>query len=244
MMINSPDIEKYDLTSLKICVSGGASLPVEVLKAFKEKSGVSIAEGYGLSEVTVMTHCCPVDGLQKAGSIGPVLPGLESKVFNEQDDEVPSEEVGELVVKGPSIMKGYYEKPEETEVAMRNGWFHTGDLVIEDNDKYVFVVDRIKDMYIRGGKNVYPREIEEVLYAHPKVNEAAVIGIPDDRYGEEGMAYIVLKERMDATEDEFMEYLREKIARFKLPKHINFLDQLPKNSVGKILKRELNATIT
>lgn len=243
MMVNSPDIGKYDLTSLRVCVSGGASMPVEILRTFKEKSGVSIAEGYGLSEVTVMTHCCPLVGVQKIGSIGHVMPGMRSKVVNEKDEEVPVGQVGELVIKGPSIMKGYYKKPEETEVAMRTGWFHTGDLVKKDEDGYYFIVDRIKDMYIRGGKNVYPREIEEVLYTHESVREAAVIGMHDDKYGEEGLAFVVLKEGAAATAEELMVFLSNKVAKFKLPKKIQFLSELPKNSVGKILKRGLTAHI-
>lgn len=239
MMVNSPDIGKYDLTSLRVCVSGGASMPMEILRAFEEKSGVSIAEGYGLSEVTVMTHCCPLTGVKKVGSIGHVMPGMRSKVVNEKDEDIPIGEVGELVLKGPSIMKGYYRKPEETEVAMRTGWFHTGDLVKKDEDGYYFIVDRIKDMYIRGGKNVYPREIEEVLYTYEGVREAAVIGVHDDKYGEEGLAFVVLKEGASVTAEELMAYLGDKVARFKLPKKIQFLNELPKNSIGKILKREL-----
>lgn len=243
MMVNTPGMERYNLKTLRICVSGGASLPVEILRQFEEKTGVEIAEGYGLSEVTVMTHCCPVDGVKKAGSIGPVLPGLEAAVFNSDDEAVPVGTVGELVVRGPSIMKGYYKKEEESAVALRKGWFHTGDLVKADEDGYYYVVDRIKDMYIRGGRNVYPREIEEVLYTYPKVREAAVIGLPNEVYGEIGRAFIVLKEGQKADEEEVMAFLRERLARYKLPDSVHFIEALPKNSVGKILKRELKESI-
>ena len=242
LMVNSPNVESYDLTSLRICVSGGASLPVEVLISFKQKADVSIAEGYGLSETTVLTHCNPLHGLQKAGSIGPTIPGVEAKVFSEEDEELPIGEVGELVVKGPNIMKGYYQKEKETEEAMRQGWLHTGDLVKKDQDNYYYVVDRIKDMYIRGGRNVYPREIEEVLFAHPKVSEAAVIGIPDEKYGEQGKAFVVLSQGVQASEEEIMNYLGERVAKYKLPQSLQFVEELPKNTVGKVLKRELRAS--
>lgn len=243
MMVNTPGMEGYNLKSLRICVSGGASLPVEILRQFEEKAGVEIAEGYGLSEVTVLSHCCPVDGVKKTGSIGPVMPGLDSTVFNSDDEEVSVGTVGELVIRGPSIMKGYYKKENETTVALRKGWFHTGDLVKADEDGYYYVVDRIKDMYIRGGRNVYPREIEEALYTHPKVKEAAVIGLPDEVYSEIGKAFVVLKQGLEADEADVMAHLRERLARYKLPQSIHFIDALPKNSVGKILKRELKESI-
>lgn len=240
LIVNSEEVKNYDLKSLRVCVSGGASLPVEILKSFKEKTGVPIAEGYGLSEVTVLTHCNPIAGLQKPGSIGPVIPGIEAKIVRENSIELALPgEVGELVVKGPNVMTGYYKKEEETRKFMVGGWLHTGDLSRVDEDGYYYIVDRIKDMYIWGGRNVYPREIEEVLFAHSKVNEAAVVGIPDSTYGEAGRAFIVLRQGMNATEGEIMEYLKERVAKYKLPKNICFVDELPKNSVGKILKREL-----
>ncbi|WP_332648597.1 fatty acid--CoA ligase family protein [Lysinibacillus sp. 54212] len=223
---------------LRLAISGGASLPVSLLHNFENKFNVRVSEGYGLSEASPVTCFNPLDRDRKPGSIGQSIINVENKVVDEEGNEVPIGEVGELIVRGPNVMKGYYKQPEETATAIRNGWLYTGDLARKDEEDYFYIVDRKKDMIIVGGYNVYPREVEEVLYAHPNVIEAAVIGLPDTDFGESIHAYVVLKDKSMAPE-ELQAYCAQHIVKYKVPKSIELLDELPKNSTGKILRRSL-----
>jgi long-chain acyl-CoA synthetase len=226
---------------LKLAISGGAALPVEVYRQAKENINLPIIEGYGLTEASPGAVFNPPSGVQKPGSIGLVLPQIDLIVADENDREVAAGEVGELLLRGPNVMVGYYKRPEETAETLRNGWLHTGDLAKRDDEGYVYIVDRKKDMIVVAGLNVYPREVEEVIYKHPKVKEAAVVGVPDKLRGEAVVAYIVLKEGESAHHKEIMRYLKTKLAQYKLPRRIVITDALPKNSTGKILKRLLPA---
>ncbi|MEO4054546.1 fatty acid--CoA ligase family protein [Solibacillus sp. CAU 1738] len=230
-------------SSLRLAISGGASLPVSLLHNFEEKFHVRISEGYGLSEASPVTCFNPIDRDRKPGSIGPSIVNVENKVVDINGDEVPVGEVGELIVRGPNVMKGYYKMPEESANAIRDGWLYTGDLARQDEEGYFYIVDRKKDMIIVGGYNVYPREVEEVLFAHPNVIEAAVVGFPDPDFGEAVHAYVVLKDRA-MTEAELQAYCAEHIVKYKVPKTIEIIDELPKNSTGKILRRSLKETAT
>jgi len=239
-LLNHPEAEKYDLSSLKLCVSGGSAMPVEVMKAFDAKYDVSILEGYGLSETSPVASFNQLDRPKKAGSIGLPIWGVEFRLEDSDGHVITkSDEPGEICIRGHNVMKGYYKRPEVNAHQIRDGWFHTGDIGTRDDDGFYFIVDRKKDMIIRGGFNVYPREIEEVLYAHPAVTEAAVIGIPHERHGEEVKAIVALKEGQSATEEDLIGYCKEKLAAYKYPRHVAFLDALPKGPTGKILKREL-----
>ena len=223
---------------LRLAISGGASLPVALLHNFEEKFNVRVSEGYGLSEASPVTCFNPLDRERKAGSIGQSIVNVENKVVDVHGEEVPVGEVGELIVRGPNVMKGYYKMPEETAMTIRDGWLYTGDLARKDEEDYFFIVDRKKDMIIVGGYNVYPREVEEVLFAHPNVVEAAVVGLPDTDFGEAVHAYVVLKDESVSAE-ELRDYCAEHIVKYKVPKTIEVLDELPKNSTGKILRRSL-----
>ncbi len=240
-VINFKDVKKYDLTSIKACISGSAPLPVKVKEDFEKLTGAKLVEGYGLSEASPVTHCNPIYGLNKPGSIGIPFPDTDAKIVDLEtgEKEMPVGEPGELIVKGPQIMKGYWNMPEETARVLRDGWLYTGDIARMDKDGYFYIVDRKKEMIIASGYNIYPREIEEVLYKHPKIKEAAVVGIPSGYRGETVKAYIVLKEGETATEDEIKQYCRENLARYKVPEIIEFRDELPKSAVGKVLKRVL-----
>ncbi len=237
-LLNHPAHEKYDI-QLRYAISGGASLPVEVLNAFEKEFKVPVLEGYGLSETSPSASFNRPDRPQKPGSIGTPNWGVEMKVVDENDNAVPQGERGEIVIRGHNVMKGYYKRPVATADALRNGWFHTGDIAYMDEDGYFYIVDRKKDLIIRGGFNVYPREIEEVLYQHEAVREAAVIGIPDARLGEEIKAYIALKTNVVITALEIIEFVKSKVANYKYPREVEFLLDLPKNSTGKIVKFEL-----
>lgn len=223
--------------SIRLFVSGGASLPVPLLQAFDETFNCHILEGYGLSEASPVTCFNPLDGVQKPGSIGPSIVNVENKVVDELGQEVPVGQVGELIVRGPNIMTGYYKMPEETQATLKEGWLYTGDLARQDEDGYFYIVDRKKDMIIVGGYNVYPREVEEVLYQHPKVVEAAVIGVPDEEMGEAVKAFVVVREPL--TESEIMDFCAVSLAKYKCPTRIEFIDQLPRNTTGKILRTVL-----
>jgi len=240
-VINYKDVKKYDLTSIKACISGSAPLPVKVKEDFEKLTGAKLVEGYGLSEASPVTHCNPIYGLNKPGSIGIPFPDTDAKIVDLEtgEKEMPVGEAGELIVKGPQIMKGYWNMPEETARVLRNGWLYTGDIARMDKDGYFYIVDRKKEMIIASGYNIYPREIEEVLYRHPKIKEAAVVGIPSGYRGETVKAYIVLKEGETATDDEIKQYCRENLARYKVPEIIEFRDELPRSAVGKVLKRVL-----
>ncbi len=239
-LLDHPDFDKYDISSLLGCNSGGAPLPVEVALRWKEKTGVDIREGWGLTESGATTTGQPVDLLPKYGSVGKNLLRCNSvKVFDDNEKELPLGERGEIVVKGPTLMKGYWNLPEETEQAMKGGWLHTGDVGYVDEDGYVYLTDRKKDIIIRGGENVSPREIEDVLSTNQKVAEAGVIGVPDKVYGEEIKAFVVLKTRENATEEELIAYCKQSLPTFKIPKTVQFIDTLPKNLLGKLLRAEL-----
>lgn len=238
-LLNYPDRQKFDTRTLKYCFSGAAAMPVEVLYGFEKAFDVPVLEGYGLSETSPTVTFNVLDKPRKAGSIGLPTWGIEMKVVDDNDNEVPQGERGEIVIRGHAVMKRYYKRPEATAEVLRNGWLHTGDIAYKDAEGYYFIVDRKKDMIIRGGYNVYPREIEEVLYQHQAVLEAAVIGVPDPRLGEEIKAFVSLKSDLAATAEELIEFAKSRVANYKYPRMVEFLKELPKNSTGKILKIEL-----
>ncbi len=238
---NHPDVGKYDVRSVRACISGAAPLPVEVQEKFEALTGGKLVEGYGLTEASPVTHCNPIYGKRKPGSIGLPFPNTEAWVVDLDSGTrlLDVGEVGELVVRGPQVMKGYWNMPEESELALRDGWLYTGDIARVDEEGYFFIVDRKKEMIIAGGFNIYPREIEEVLYEHPKVREAAAIGVKDAYRGETVKAFVVLKEGETATEEEIVEFCRTRLAKYKVPKMVEFRSELPKTMVGKILRRVL-----
>lgn len=241
-VLHEPDAAQYDLSSLRICISGGAAIPGEVIQAWEQRyPNAVILEGYGLSETSPTCTFNRSAEERRVLSIGKRIWGVEMKVFDEHDHELPPgpENVGEIVVRGHNVMRGYYKQPEATAEAFKGGWFHTGDMGYVDDEGFFFIVDRKKELIIRGGFNVYPREVEEVLYAHPAVAEAAVIGIPDDRMGEEVKAIVSLKPGATATAEELIAYTKERVAAYKYPRTIEFIDVLPKGATGKILKKEL-----
>jgi long-chain acyl-CoA synthetase len=236
-LLYTPDTDKYDTSSLSYCVSGSAPLPLAILEGFEKKFGCQILEGYGLSEATMVLTAHGQDMPRKPGSVGKPIPGVEVLVVDENDKPVPAGEVGEIIARGPNIMKGYYNMPQETQAALRNGWLRTGDMGRFDEDGYLYIVERKKDLIIRGGFNIYPRDIEEVLNRHPAVIESAVIGIPSERMGEEVKAFVVTRSDVDA--ETLKAFCRESLANFKTPSEIEFVNALPRNAVGKIDKKEL-----
>ena len=243
-MLNHPNISKVDMTSIKGCFSGSAPLPLEVIKEFEQKTGAVIVEGFGLTESTPVTHINPfAGGKRKVGSIGVPISDTQCRIVDIDDGEtdVATGETGELLVKGPQVMKGYHNKPEETTATLTDGWLHTGDIGKMDEEGYFYIVDRKKDMIISGGYNVYPRDIEEVFYQHPQVLEATAIGVPHPTRGEQVKVFVVLKEGETATLEELIEFCKDKLAAYKLPTEIEFRVELPKSNVGKILKKELRA---
>ncbi|AST92792.1 long-chain fatty acid--CoA ligase [Sutcliffiella cohnii] len=239
-LLNHPDIEKYDLSSIDSCISGSAPLPVEVQEQFEKVTGGKLVEGYGLTESSPVTHANFLWGERVSGSVGLPWPNTDAAILSmETGERAEVGEIGEIAVKGPQVMKGYWNKPEETEAILKDGWLLTGDLGYMDDRGYFYVVDRKKDMIIASGFNIYPREIEEVLYEHPKVQEVVVAGIPDPYRGETVKAYIVKKAGTEMTEDELDQYARKHLAAYKVPKIYEFRDELPKTAVGKILRRSL-----
>ena len=238
-ILHHEDADSADTSSLRVCVSGGSAMPGELMRNFEKKFDCQILEGYGLSETSPVASFNHPDKERKAGSIGTPVEGVEMKVVDDDGKEVDQGEVGEIVIKGHNVMKGYWNKPDATEEAIKDGWFHSGDMAEVDEDGYFFIVDRKKDMIIRGGYNVYPREIEEVLYEHPAVAEAAVIGVPDDDLGEEVGAAVTLKQGEDVDADTLKEHVKDQVAAYKYPRRIWFVDELPKGPTGKILKREI-----
>jgi long-chain acyl-CoA synthetase len=228
-----------DLSSVRLAVSGAAPLPGEVMEAFSRRFGISIWEGYGLTETSPAVTTNALGPAPKPSSIGLPLPGVEVRLEDDQGEEVVEGDPGEIVVRGPNVFKGYWGREEDTEAAFREGWFRTGDVAYRDEEGYLFLVDRKKDLVIVSGFNVYPKEVEEVLAAHPKVAEAAVVGIPDDRTGEAVKALVVPEPGATVTEDELVEYCRGYLARFKCPRVVEFVDELPKHATGKVLRRAL-----
>jgi long-chain acyl-CoA synthetase len=224
---------------LRLCVSGGAPMPVEIMRRFEATFGVRILEGYGLSETSPVAAFNQLHRPSKTGTVGQAILGVEIRCVDPQERFVAVGERGEVVIRGPNVMKGYYNRPEATAEAMRGGWFHTGDVGMLDDEGYLTIVDRTKDMIIRGGFNVYPREVEEVLYEHPAVQEAAVVGVPDEALGEEVGAAVVLCKNESLTADELKAFVKEQVAAYKYPRKIWFVDELPKGPTGKILKREI-----
>ncbi|TET75205.1 MAG: long-chain fatty acid--CoA ligase [Dehalococcoidia bacterium] len=238
---NHPDVTKYDLRSIKLCNSGAAPLPLEVQQTFAELTGAKLSEGYGLSEAPTATHANPVVGMRKPGSIGVPLPDVEAKIMDAEtgEREMSLGEVGELVIRGPQVMKGYWNRPEETEMALRKGWLYTGDLARMDEDGFFSIVDRKKEMMMASGFNIYRRDVEEVLYEHPKIKEAVCYGVPDPYRGQTVKVCIVLKEGETCTPDEITEFCQPRLARYKVPKLVEFRDELPKTLIGKVLRRVL-----
>jgi long-chain acyl-CoA synthetase len=240
-LLSVPDRDSCDVSALRVCLSGGAALPVEVLRAFDDAFGCQVLEGYGLSETSPVASFNHPDRVRKPGSIGTPVAGVQMRVLDTAGNEVGTGEVGEIAIRGHNIMKGYWQRPEATAAAISDGWFHTGDLGRVDDDGYFFIVDRQKDMIIRGGYNVYPREIEEVLYEHPDVAEAAVIGLPDALLGEEVGAAVALKAGATVTVEQLRAHVKNQVAAYKYPRHVWFVEALPKGPTGKILKRNIVA---
>jgi long-chain acyl-CoA synthetase len=245
-IINHPKVQEYNLRSVKACLSGGMALPVHVQQKFEEITGGKLVEGYGLTETSPVTHANPVNGVRQAGCIGLPVSSTEAAVVALSPDEagsyalMPVGEEGEIVVRGPQVMKGYWQKEDETaQVIDKEGWFHTGDIGIMDQEGWFKIVDRKKDLIIASGYNIVPREVEEVLYMHPRVQEAVVAGVPDARRGETVKAYVVLKEGQTCTVEEIRSFCKENLAPYKVPTLVEFRSELPKSQVGKILRRVL-----
>ncbi len=238
---NVPDVKKYGIDSLRLCTSGGGALPVEVRQKFEALTGGKLVEGYGLTETSPVTHFNPPDGIIKAGSIGLPILNTEARIMDLEtgDRELAVGEMGEIVIRGPQVMKGYWNKPEETALVLRDGWLYTGDIAKKDEDGYFYIVDRKKDMINAGGFKIYPREVEEVLFECPKVKEAGVVGAPDSYRGESVIAFVVLRDGVTAAPEEIIAFCRERLATFKVPRQVFFRDSLPKSAVGKYLRREL-----
>jgi long-chain acyl-CoA synthetase len=239
-ILNHPESGRSVLPNLRVCISGGSPFPVDALLRFENAFACTILEGYGLSETSPVA-CFNHPGLRVPGSIGLPVRGVDLRVVDERGVEAPNGDVGEIVVRGHNVMKAYWNRPEETAAAIVDGWFHTGDLGRVDADGIFTVVDRKKDLIIRGGYNVYPREVEEVLYEHPAVAEAAVVGVSNAELGEEIAAAVMLRPGIDANEDELRQFVKERLAAYKYPRHIRIVDALPKGPTGKILKRVITS---
>jgi long-chain acyl-CoA synthetase len=240
-ILRHPKVDSLDLSCIKGCFSGSAPLPVEVINEFRSRTGAAISEGFGLSESCPVTHVNPCMGKTKIGSVGLPLPDTECRIVDLVDGvtDVPSGEAGELILKGPQVMAGYWNRPQETAATLRNGWLYTGDIATMDAEGYFYIVDRKKDMIISGGYNVYPREIDEVFFTHPKVMEACAIGVPHPIRGEQIKVFAVLKPGETATEAEMIDFCRERLATYKLPTMVTFCKELPKSAVGKVLRKDL-----
>ena len=243
-MLAVPDRERYDTSTLELCVSGGAAMPVEVMREFEQTFGCQVLEGYGLSETAAIASFNRPDRERKPGSIGIPVPGVEIKLVDGGADDVTAGDVGEIAVRGPNVMTGYWNRPDASAEAFdADGWFLTGDLAKVDDDGYFFIVDRKKDMIIRGGYNVYPREIEEVLYEHPAVRQAAVVGIPHDQLGEEVGAAVEIAEGQTVEPEDLRDFVKERVAAYKYPRLVWIVDELPKTATGKILKRDVTPPV-
>ncbi len=238
-----PGSEKVDVSSLRYGVCGAAPMPVETIRRFEETFNMIIVEGYGLTEGTAGATANPINGVRKIGSIGIPFEDSEIRIVDDDDREVPQGEVGEITIRGGHVMKGYFNKPEETAQTLRGGWLHTGDMAYTDADGYLFIVDRKKEMIIRGGENIYPKELEGILFTHPKILEASVVGVPDPIYGEEVLACVVVRPGETLGEEELRDWCRENMASYKVPRYVDFRDSLPKNIIGKVLKKELRGIL-
>jgi long-chain acyl-CoA synthetase len=240
-LLNFPEADRFDTSSMKLWGSGAAPLPVEIVEPFEAKFGGRLLEGYGLTEASPVVSAHRYSGERRLGSVGRPIPGVEVAILDDDDRPMPRGEVGEVCVRGPNVMLGYYRMPEETARTVRDGWLHTGDMGRVDADGFLYIVERKKDLIIRGGFNIYPREVEEVLYAHPAVAETAVVGVPDPLMGEDVLAFVVAKPGATATADTLIAFCQDRLARYKCPKHVRFVDTLPKSPIGKILRKELRA---
>jgi len=239
VLLRLPDHDVVKFRSVKFCISGGAALPAEVMKQFETKFGKFIYEGDGPTECSPCTCVNPIGGERKISSVGKVIPRVEMKITDEQGHELPQGDIGEICVRGPNVMKGYWNRPDDTRESFWGEWFKTGDLGYVDADGYFYIVDRKKDMIIVNGMNVYPRVIEEVLYKHPGIKDAAVIGEPDELHGEKAVAFVVAKEGQEITESDIRAFCREHLGRHEIPRKVHLIGQLPRNAAGKVLKREL-----
>jgi fatty-acyl-CoA synthase len=244
MMADSPLFGRADLSRIRYFVVGGEAMPVPLIEQWHAK-GVPIRQGYGLTEVgpnvTSLNH---QDAIRKAGSIGKENFYYQAKLVNDSGDEVAPGELGELVLSGPTVTPGYWRNPEATAATIRDGWFHTGDIMRRDEEGFLFVVDRIKNMYISGAENVYPAEVEFLLRSHPGIDSVAIIGVPDEKWGESGMAFVVIREGFSVTKEDVLAYCEGKLAKYKIPKHVHFLDELPRNDAGKIDRQQLRIIST
>ncbi|HXJ62108.1 MAG TPA: long-chain fatty acid--CoA ligase [Verrucomicrobiae bacterium] len=242
-MTDAPNARHSRLRSLRMCLSGGAALPVEVAHRFESVTGAKLVEGYGLTEASPVTHVNPLDGSARKGSIGKVIACTQARIMDVETGrrELPDGEPGEIVIKGPQVMKGYWQKPEETARVLRRGWLYTGDIAKRDADGFFYIVDRKKDLIIAGGFNIYPREVEEVLFEHPRIQEAVVVGVPDPYRGETVKAFVVVKPGPAPSSEEIVCFCRERLAAYKVPRQIEFRESLPKSGVGKYLRRQLRA---
>src|SRR5688572_13962699 len=238
-LLHSPDAERFDTSSMRSWGSGAAPLPLEIVEPFEAKFGGRLMEGYGLTEASPVVSAHRLSGVRKLGSVGQPIPGVEVAILDDADRPVAPGEPGEVCVRGPNVMLGYYRLAEETAKTLRNGWLHTGDVGRLDHDGFLYIVERKKDLIIRGGFNIYPREVEEILYAHPAVAEAAVIGMPDPLMGEDVFAFVALKPGGRADADAIIEFCQARLAKFKCPKQVRFVEALPKSPIGKVLRKEL-----
>jgi long-chain acyl-CoA synthetase len=243
-LAHHPDANKYDLRSIEACISGAAPLSPDVQNAFESVTGGRVVEGYGLTEASPVTHCNPVHGARRNGTIGLPFPSTDARVVDAAGEPLPAGTVGELEVRGPQVMAGYWERPQETAAVLRDGWLRTGDVATMSDDGYFTIVDRLKDLIIVGGINVYPREVEEVLCLHPAVRDAAVIGVAEERHGELPYAFVVLEPGASVTSEELLEHCRANLARFKVPRTIELRDELPKTMIGKVLRKDLRAELS
>jgi long-chain acyl-CoA synthetase len=241
ILLHLPDREKYDLRSLRLCICGGAPMPVEVFNRFEQSFKVKVVEGYGLSEGTCASAINPVNGQRKIGSIGLPFPGQELSIFNHRNEEMPVGSVGEIVIRGTNVMQGYYKNPTATAETLIDDWLHTGDLGYRDSEGYYYIVGRKKEMIIRGGENIYPKEIEEWLYRHPEIQECAVIGLPDPIWGEEVAVVISVIPRATLVGADVIAYCQKELADYKCPRRVLFMEELPKTATGKIQKNKLVA---
>jgi long-chain acyl-CoA synthetase len=240
-LLNYPEAGRFETSSMRSWGSGAAPLPLEIVEPFEKKFGGRLMEGYGLTEASPVVSAHRLSGVRKLGSVGQPIPGVEVAILDDADRALPAGDVGEVCVRGPNVMLGYYRLPEETAKALRHGWLHTGDVGRLDEDGFLYIVERKKDLIIRGGFNIYPREVEEVLYAHPHVAEAAVIGMPDAVMGEEVLAFVALKPGPVVGADEIIGFCQTRLAKFKCPTQVRFVDALPKSPIGKFLRKELRA---